>query len=137
MLFVEFRFFAFFLVVFSVHWALRNNTARKLWLLLCSHFFYACFFIGDPVEFYGFVRSGNWTALNAAHPGWWFPTVLWASSVMDYVVGLGIADSPRDSGRKAWLLVSLCVNLGVLCFFKYYNFFVGSASSFLTWFGLP
>src|SRR5215210_1441124 len=66
MLFIEFRFVAFFLIVFSVHWALRSNTARK-----------------------------------------------------------------------AWLLVSLCVNLGVLCFFKYYNFFVGSASSFLTWFGLP
>lgn len=44
MLFVEFRFFIFFAIVFSVHWALPGNTGRKAWLLLCSHIFYACFF---------------------------------------------------------------------------------------------
>src|SRR4030095_12130975 len=34
-------------------------------------------------------------------------------------------------------LVSLGINLGVLGFFKYYNFFIGSASNFLGWMGLP
>ena len=47
-LFVEFRFLWIFALIFSVHWALRSNTARKVWLLVASHAFYGCFFIGDP-----------------------------------------------------------------------------------------
>src|SRR3954468_11053472 len=100
MLFVQFRFLIFFLVVFSVHWLLRTNTARKWWLLASSHFFYACFFIGDPVEFWGHLRLGAWGKLPA---GWWFPAVLWASTTLDYVVGLGLGGTSSERGRKAWL----------------------------------
>ena len=32
MLFIEFRFFWFFLAVFCVYWSLRENRARKIWL---------------------------------------------------------------------------------------------------------
>jgi hypothetical protein len=39
MSFVEFRFLWFFLLVFIVYWAMRNNAARKVWLLLCSYVF--------------------------------------------------------------------------------------------------
>jgi alginate O-acetyltransferase complex protein AlgI len=134
MLFIEFRFLAFFLVVFSVHWMLRTNTARKWWLLGASHFFYACFFIGDPAVFWDLLRHGQWAKFPA---GWWFPGVLWASTCLDYFVGLGIADSADERRRKGWLLASLGVNLGVLTFFKYFNFFVGSAADFLAWIGLP
>src|SRR4051794_18693370 len=109
MLFVEFRFLIFFAVVFSVHWALRGNTARKVWLLACSHFFYACFFVGDPVSFWEKVR-----AHKALPAGWWFPLVLIASTCMDYAVGLGIGDATSERRRKGWLLLSLGVNLGVL-----------------------
>ncbi len=133
MLFVEFRFLSFFLVVFGVHWALRTNTARKWWLLLASHFFYACFFIGDPTEFWNHLRHAEFSKLPT---GWWFPAVLWGSTCLDYIVGLGIADATEERRRKAWLLASLGVNLGVLCFFKYFNFFVSSAADFLGWFGL-
>jgi alginate O-acetyltransferase complex protein AlgI len=133
MLFVEPRFFLFFLIVFAVHWTLRGNTARKLWLLVCSHCFYACFFIGDPGEFFHNLLH-NRTALPQ---GWWFPLVLIGSSCMDYVVGLGIGTARTERNRSAWLLVSIIVNLGVLCFFKYYNFFVHSAGDFLGWIGLP
>jgi alginate O-acetyltransferase complex protein AlgI len=133
MLFIEIRFFVFFLIVLGVHWALRGNTARKAWLLVCSHFFYACFFIGNPVDFYQHVTHGEWAKLPV---GWWFPLVLMGSTVMDYLVGLGIADAKSEWKRRAWLLVSLCINLGVLCFFKYYNFFIASTAGFLSWFGL-
>jgi alginate O-acetyltransferase complex protein AlgI len=133
MLFVEFRFFVFFLVVFAVHWLLRSNTARKVWLLACGHFFYACFFIGDPVEFCGLLREGAWSKMPG---GWWFPLVLWGSTIMDYVVGRGLGAAKSEPARKGWLLVSLGVNLGVLCYFKYFNFFITSAASFLDWFGL-
>jgi len=134
MLFIEFRFFVFFLVVFGVHWALRSNTWRKAWLLLCSHTFYACFFIGDPLEFFGHIHAREWGLLPV---GWWFPFVLMASTCMDFAVGLGIADAKTERGRKLWLLGSLFANLGVLGFFKYCNFFLASASSFLHWVGLP
>jgi alginate O-acetyltransferase complex protein AlgI len=133
-LFVEFRFLSFFLIVFCVHWALRTNTARKWWLLGASHFFYACFFIGDPSVFVDLLRHGQWAKFPT---GWWFPAVLWASTCLDYFVGLGIADATGEGRRKAWLLASLVVNLGVLVLFKYFNFFVVSAAELLAWIGLP
>lgn len=134
MLFVEPRFFFFFLIVFGVHWGLQSNTWRKAWLLLCSHVFYACFFIGAPGVFWEHLRAGQWDLLPA---GWWFPLVLIGSTCMDYAVGLGIGNAPTERKRKAWLMVSLVVNLGVLCFFKYFNFFIGSAADFLRWIDLP
>ncbi len=39
MLFVEFLFLPFFLIVFGVHWALRGMRLRKLWLLASSYVF--------------------------------------------------------------------------------------------------
>jgi alginate O-acetyltransferase complex protein AlgI len=45
------------------------------------------------------------------------------------VIGLAIALFPRAEGRarrRCWLALSLTTNLGILAFFKYFNFFVGS-----------
>ena len=89
MLFVEFRFFWFFLVVFCVYWALRNNTARKTWLLICSYIFYAAW-------------------------NWKFLFLLMGSSLLDYIVGVMLARTDDPGKRKAWLVVSLCVNLGTI-----------------------
>ena len=132
MLFVELRFLFFFLIVFAVHWSMKSNTARKVWLLAASHLFYACFFIGDPWKFITLLQ--NRQPLPA---GWWFPFVLIGSTCMDYAVGRGIGASASERRRWLWLVVSLILNVGVLCLFKYYNFFVTSAGEFLTWFGLP
>jgi alginate O-acetyltransferase complex protein AlgI len=107
MLFTESRFFPFFLAVFCVHWLLRSNTQRKVWLLGASYVFY-----------------GAWD--------WRFLGILMTSTLVDYTVGLRIARSPRP---RAWLLGSLTMNLGVLGFFKYFNFFIGSAVDFLHWLG--
>jgi D-alanyl-lipoteichoic acid acyltransferase DltB (MBOAT superfamily) len=125
MLFVELRFFFFFAVVFCVYWALRGNAARKVWLLACSYFFYSAFFLGDSL--FG----------KPLPPGWWFPFVLLGSTCMDYVVGVKLEDTRHPTARKAWLMVSVCANIGVLLYFKYFNFFILSASSFLAWVGLP
>jgi len=134
MLFVEFRFFIFFAVVFAVVWLLPWNTARKVWLLACSHFFYACFFIGPPLEFVQKIATHHWKHLPA---GWWFPFVLMGSTCMDYLVGRALGATQGARTRKAWMLVSLGINLGVLCWFKYFDFFLTSAGSFLSWVGLP
>ena len=132
MLFIDPVFFFFIAIVLAVHWTLRSNTWRKVWLLACSHFFYAGFFIGNPFEFFAKVRD------HAPLPdGWWFPCVLIGSTCLDYAVGRGIGAAAGDGKRRAWLLASLAVNLGVLCFFKYFNFFLTTASGFLAWIGLP
>ncbi|MEY2497454.1 MAG: alginate O-acetyltransferase complex protein AlgI [Verrucomicrobiota bacterium] len=112
MLFVEFRFFWFFLAVFCVYWSLRENRSRKIWLLLCSYIFYAAW-------------------------DWRFLFLLMGSSALDYFVGMMLARTKNPRTRRGWLIMSLCANLGTIAFFKYYNFFVTSAAALLAWLGLP
>jgi alginate O-acetyltransferase complex protein AlgI len=112
MLFVEFRFFWFFLAVFALYWSLRRNDSRKIWLLVCSYFFYACW-------------------------NWKFLFLIMASSALDYFVGMMLARTSDARSRRGWLILSLCANLGTIAFFKYYNFFVTSAAALLEWLGLP
>ena len=125
--------FFFFAIVFSVAWALRGNTARKVFLLVCSYFFYGCFFVGNPLAFLSHLVARQWSELPA---GWWFPFVLFGSTCLDYLVGLKLEDSNGQLRRRGLLLVSLTVNLGTLAVFKYLNFFVASGTQFLTWLGL-
>jgi alginate O-acetyltransferase complex protein AlgI len=99
-IFSELRFFAFFALAFGVHWALRSNTARKRWLLVCSYFFY-----------------GLWD--------WRFLGLIAGSTLLDYVAALRMRSSPNP---RAWLLVSLVGNLGSLALFKYLDFFIESAA---------
>jgi alginate O-acetyltransferase complex protein AlgI len=112
MLFVEFRFFWFFLAVFAVYWSLRENRSRKIFLLICSYIFYAAW-------------------------NWKFLFLLMASSALDYAVGMMLARTENPRTRRGWLIVSLCANLGTIAFFKYYNFFISSAAVLLAWLGLP
>ena len=89
MLFVQFRFLVFFLVVFSVHWLLRSNTARKVWLLAASHFFYACLFLGGSTgaALGGlFAGNGHYGPLFTISAGLFLPlTVLSAVSRRRYL----------------------------------------------------
>ncbi|MEY2479179.1 MAG: alginate O-acetyltransferase complex protein AlgI [Verrucomicrobiota bacterium] len=112
MSFVEFRFLWFFLIVFAVYWAMRDNTKRKVWLLICSYLFYAAW-------------------------NWKFTFLLLGSTTIDYTVGKMMAREENPKKRRAWLIASLCANLGVLGFFKYFNFFIDSAAAFSAWLGLP
>ena len=112
MSFVEFRFLWFFLLLFIVYWTMRDNTARKVWLLLCSYVFYAAW-------------------------NWKFTFLLLGSTTVDYIVGRMLARCKSRGWRRLWIATSVGVNLGVLGFFKYFNFFVSSTSEFLAWLGLP
>ncbi len=111
MLFTEFRFVGFFATIFLVHWLLPWNRARKLWLLAASYAFY-----------------GAWN--------WRFLSLIVASTIIDYLVGRGLERTSETSRRRALLVVSLLGNLGILGFFKYYNFFAVSAAEFTSWLGL-
>ncbi|PYK08293.1 MAG: hypothetical protein DME65_14265, partial [Verrucomicrobia bacterium] len=91
---------------------MRSNSARKVWLLLCSYAFYAAW-------------------------NWKFTFLVLGSTTVDYVVGQMLGRTEHPAWRRFWIATSVCVNLGVLAFFKYFNFFVSSASGFLAWLGLP
>ena len=110
MIFTQAAFFVFFLVVGAVHWTLRGNRERKVWLLGTSYFFY-----------------GSWD--------WRFLGLILISTLVDYLAGLAIHRAAGKRPRRAWLVASIVVNLGLLGFFKYFNFFVESGTGLLNLFG--
>jgi alginate O-acetyltransferase complex protein AlgI len=58
--------------------------------------------------------------------GWWdwrFLTLLIATSLVNYLVGLGLSVAKQRRRRRALFCTSLAFNLGALGFFKYFNFF--------------
>ncbi len=64
-------------------------------------------------------------AWAAAMPGAYryLLALLFATIALDYYLGLWIERTEDPWRRKALVVVSLCSNLGVLVFFKYYDFF--------------
>src|SRR5690554_2779723 len=59
--------------------------------------------------------------------GWWdwrFLSLILFSTIVDYVIGLRLSTAEKPTTRKLLLWISVLVNLGLLGFFKYYNFFV-------------
>ena len=96
--------FAIFLpTVFFLYWYVFNKNIRlqNFFLLVVSYIFY----------------------------GWWdwrFLSLLFFSSMVDYTVGLLLQKKEKQFHRNLLLGISLIANLGLLGFFKYYNFFVDS-----------
>ena len=71
--------------------------------------------------------------------GWWdwrYLGLLLLSALTDATASARIAATGDPGRRRAWLLVSPGVNLGVLGLFKYLDFFVQSAGDLLGLFGL-
>ena len=112
MLFPTLDFGIFFLVVFFVSWGLRDvNAWRKAFLVGASYFFYA-----------------YWD--------WRFCFLLAASSVVNYAAGVLIQDLP-DGAKRRWVLrLAIIFNLGVLGFFKYFEFFLSSFNDLMLGLGL-
>jgi D-alanyl-lipoteichoic acid acyltransferase DltB (MBOAT superfamily) len=104
MLFNSLHFLIFLLLVVPVYFACRGQRARNLLLLGASYYFYMVFSI--PL-----------VALLA-----------W-STALNYVVARRIDASRRARTRTVLLVLSIVGNLGMLFFFKYYNFFAFSLSS--------
>lgn len=104
-------FLIFLPVAVGMYWLLPYRF-RKYWLLAASYFFYM----------------------------YWNPLLillLLTSTVIDYCCGLGMEKHREEpKKRKALLLVSVCMNLGLLFFFKYWDFFGETASSLLALLGL-
>jgi D-alanyl-lipoteichoic acid acyltransferase DltB (MBOAT superfamily) len=60
-----------------------------------------------------------------------------ASTLVDYVSGLRMEKLPDRKSRLPWLLLSLGINLGLLFFFKYFNFATGNLNLLFQQVGLP
>jgi alginate O-acetyltransferase complex protein AlgI len=99
MLFQSVAFGIFFPLVFTLYWLLaRSYRAQNIVILAASYVFY----------------------------GWWdwrFLGLFFTSCLCDYSCSRGIAATEHPSVRKWLLIFSLSLNLGLLAFFKYYNFF--------------
>ena len=103
MLFNSFEFLVFLPIVFVLYWFVvhRSLKLQNALVLVASYVFY----------------------------GWWdwrFLSLIAISTVVDYVVGLKIHAASQPIRAKRWLWVSVVFNIGLLGFFKYYNFFVES-----------
>lgn len=114
MLFNSLDFAIFFPLVFILYWFVANTSIKiqNLVLLFASYIFY----------------------------GWWdwrFLSLLLFSTTVDYIVGIKLATEERKKVRKLLLLASIVTNLGLLGFFKYYNFFLDNFVEAFTFLGVP
>ncbi len=99
------------LSAFAGFWLLGNHRRpRVLLLLTASYLFYA-----------------SW---NAKYLG-----LIFFSSSWDFFIGQRLARTVGPTRRKVWLAMSLVVNLGILCVFKYFNFFAGEVATLFGQFG--
>jgi D-alanyl-lipoteichoic acid acyltransferase DltB (MBOAT superfamily) len=97
MLFNSFEFVLFFACVYSLYRLLNHRWQNRM-LLAASYLFY-----------------GAWD--------WKFLGLLWLTTAVDYGCGLWIDRSDNERRRKLILAFSIAVNLGILGFFKYFDFF--------------
>lgn len=96
-------------MVFLTYWFVANRNLRQqnILLLLASYVFY----------------------------GWWdyrFLLLLVSITIINYLVGIWIDSDNNHNRRKILLIFDLIINIGVLCIFKYFNFFVDSFIDFLS-----
>lgn len=106
MLFNSLQFLIFFPIVILICFILPARI-RYLWLLAASYYFYAC-----------------WDAR--------YLLLLLFSTVVTYLSGLGIewcrkqqwTTEKRLKGKRSCVAISVLLNVGMLCYFKYTNFFL-------------
>ncbi|MDH3606911.1 MAG: MBOAT family protein [Acidimicrobiia bacterium] len=110
MVFNSFEFAVFLPLVFILYWTVLRKR-QNLLLLVGSYIFY----------------------------GWWdwrFLSLIVVSTFTDFYVAQALAKRTEARQRRSFMLISILVNLGILGFFKYFNFFIDSTASALDSVGL-
>lgn len=112
MLFNSIDFAVFLIIVYALYWAVgsRRVQLQNLLLLSASYVFY----------------------------GWWdwrFLALISFTTLYDYCAAICIGNTQNRQVRKLWMISSVIINLGILCFFKYFNFFIQSWIDMLHAFG--
>jgi alginate O-acetyltransferase complex protein AlgI len=107
-------FLIFLAIVAAVYWLTprRWNGVRIWWLVIASFHFYAA-----------------WSAELAF--------LVAGTTVADYALARLMDRTTNPRARKALLLTSLGMNLGILAYFKYKNFFLGSLNAMFETAGVP
>lgn len=99
MVFSSISFLYYFLPLLLLIYFLVPSKCRNLVLLLFSLFFY---FYGEPKYIF----------------------VLILSCLINYIFGLLISKHLNKKKAKLYLIISIILNLGLLCYFKYTSFFI-------------
>lgn len=71
--------------------------------------------------------------------GWWdwkFLLLIALTTLCSFLSGIAIERSASQRGKLVWLWANILLNLGILCLFKYYNFFVANLSALLSPLGI-
>lgn len=110
MLFNSIDFLYFFVIVTIAFYALPHKF-RWILLLFASCYFYMAFV---PI----------------------YILILLGTIVIDYFAGIFIAKARVLSTKKLILIISIISNIGILCLFKYYNFFLENLIALLEGFDL-
>lgn len=105
MLFNSAAFLLFFPVVVILYYLCPHRWRWAL-LLLASYYFYM-----------------SWNP--------WYILLIVSSTLIDFIAGGQMSRLPDKRKRLPWLLLSLGANLGMLFFFKYYNFFIDNINASL------
>lgn len=67
---------------------------------------------------------------------WQYIFLIVLSTMVDFWAGINIAKTPDKKKRKWYLMLSLTVNLGLLFYFKYFNFMKENTAVFLSKFNI-
>ncbi len=111
MVFNSLVFVAFFAIVLALHALPLPWKVKKVNLLIASYIFYAAW---NPP----------------------FVLLLWLSTVVDWFAARGLAQADQQWKRRAWMLLSIVVSLGLLSYFKYGHFLVENFANLATLAGL-
>jgi D-alanyl-lipoteichoic acid acyltransferase DltB (MBOAT superfamily) len=110
MLFNSLIFLGFLFIVCLIYPRLPHK-AQNIFLILASYIFYACW-------------------------DWRFVFLILFLTIANFAVGLKIYQSNNQNKKKTIFISGIIINLGILSFFKYFNFFTESAALFLSLLGL-
>jgi alginate O-acetyltransferase complex protein AlgI len=104
-------FIVFFACVLLLHAMPFSWTTRKVNLLIASYLFYAAW---NPP----------------------FVILLWISTIVDWYAAQKLVHAERTATRRAWMLLSVFVNLGMLAYFKYGAFLLQTFGALLAGIGV-
>ena len=100
----------FLALVVAIYWRLRSRW-QNVFLLAASYFFYGCW-------------------------DWRFLLLIAASTCADYFIARQLGRQFSLKQRRLLLAISLIFNFAILCYFKYFNFFIDSFASLANLVGL-
>ena len=104
-------FVVFFALVLAMHALPLQWRTKKVNLLIASYLFYAAW---NPP----------------------FVILLWVSTVVDWWAAKKLVDAEKPSARRAWMLLSVVVNLGMLAYFKYGGFLMENFTALMASLGV-